>query len=306
MKISIFPKVSTAHPSTKEEKGKQARFVSKPHEAVQVNVGNEEELFDLVTTNAWSPSCFRQYRRLSDFLFADMIALDIDEGLGIDQAVTRLKKANLTALVAPSPSHREDNPRFRIIFPLVSRISDVDVFEATWQKLFEVFPESDAQCKDASRFYFGCKPEVDSCHWIEKELLEPAKVVRKELTRSAQHDRIHKSISTEDMENKDVLSFLYGEVPENISEAVAFFLEKAHTGLEGCWTNSLNAAVFALALKGIDDGKIWQAIEEVAPEALDDKDDYQINKAIRDGKRVNAENADIPENVGRSRRRRRR
>jgi hypothetical protein len=87
-------------------------------------------------------------------------------------------------------------------------------------------------------------------------------------------------------ELSEIVKLLYGKERETISEAVEFFLTNAGTGLSGLWINSLNACVFSLALSGVDDTIIEEVISNVAPNELDKKDIYQINRAIRDGKKA--------------------
>ena len=142
---------------------------------------------------------------------------------------------------------------------------------------------SDPQCKDASRFYFACKPDPDDCVWIERDLLEPVSIKKENTAFEESRSRIGMTRNTDDIENMEVLTFLYGEKPKKVSEAVAYFFENAHSGLPGEWTCSLNAAAFALDLRQTEEDKIWEAIERVAPEPLDDRDEYQVTKAIRDG-----------------------
>lgn len=279
MILTIFPKINK-HP-TPEEKPKLSKFASKPHNGEERHFDNEEQLFDLVTSYGWSPSVFKGYRNNANFSFCDVLALDIDSGMRLQDAELICKNKGLCALISPSPSFTEELHKFRIIFPLVKRITDPEVFSATWKRLGEYFPEIDEQCKDMARFYFPCKPDMDNTVWIDGDFLEPVKPVKKVVDSRVRRE--YNLVTTDGLESKDALTFLYGELPSKVSEAVVHFLENAHTGLEGEWINSLNACCFTLASQGIEHEKIWQAVEEVAPEALDEKDEYQIERALRDG-----------------------
>jgi hypothetical protein len=84
---------------------------------------------------------------------------------------------------------------------------------------------------------------------------------------------------------KEQIKFIYGKERETCSEAVEFFLTNAHTGISGLWISALNSFCFSLALSGVDDTIIWETVEAVAPDSLDKRDEYQIKRAIRDGKR---------------------
>jgi hypothetical protein len=274
MLISIFPKAK-AHPK-KDEKQSESKKCSTPFEPEVREVFTEDDLIEIVTKYAWSPSIFRKLRRMDNFIKADFMALDIDNGLTIDEAEIRVHTNKLTALALPSPSHTPEAHRFRLIFPLAKSIYNKETFDATWEKLSEIFPELDKQCSDCCRFYFGST--MDEGFWFEAEFLEPE-------TPKIAHEHISREvISTEDFDDKDILSFIYGEVPEVIPEAVAFFLANAHTGLEDHgWTMPLNACCFTLALQGIEDGIIYSVIEKVAPDKLDNRDLDTIERAINDG-----------------------
>lgn len=285
MKISVFPKINF-HP-TQEQKPKMAVYSSKPHYPETREFANEEQLFELVTQYGWSPSIFTGYRQNATFSFCDVLALDIDDGMRLQDAERICKDNSLCALISPSPSFTEEHHKFRIIFPLVRSIHSPDQFTATWQKLAALFPQVDEQCKDLARFFFPCKPDPDHSVWIDGELLEPAEVPEKVVDRWGKRE--YNLVDTDGLQSKDALILLFGELPEKVSEAVAHFLENAHTGLSGEWTNSLNACCFALAAKGVDEDKIWEVTQRVAPEPLDDSDEYQIERAIRDGKEAYAD-----------------
>jgi hypothetical protein len=87
---------------------------------------------------------------------------------------------------------------------------------------------------------------------------------------------------TEDIEK--IVEQLYGKKRETISESVSFFLKEAHTGLPGLWISSLNSFAFSLTLSGVDDSVIYDIVEQLAPNELDGKDKYQINRSCRDGR----------------------
>lgn len=279
MKLSIFPKINF-HP-TPEQKPDLSKLSSKPHYPEIREFNSEEELFDLVTNFGWSPSIFSGHRKNANFSFCDVLALDIDNGMRLEEAELICKNNKLSALISPSPSFTPEHHKFRIILPLVRRISTPEEFEATWLKLAEVFPSIDDQCKDMARFFFPCRPDMDNTVWVEGDFLQPVTPQKKSVDKKFRRE--YNLVTTEGLESKDALTFLYGTLPEKVSEAVSHFLENAHTGLEGEWINSLNACVFTLASQGIPHERIWEAIESVAPNSLDSKDTYQIERALRDG-----------------------
>lgn len=302
MQISIFKK-ALAHPKSKEEKATNSRFASSPYKPEIVSFDTETELMDLVTTYAWSPLTFENYRRESDFIKTDIIAFDIDEGMTIDEAEVIVEKLGLAALCLPSTSHTENHHKFRLIFPLSRSIHDKDEYLETYMKLAEYFPV-DPQTKDIARFYFGSTDEDG--FWIAGDLYTPVKPKPK-LSETFDRDRYTDTIEVgEDVE--DVVRALYGEGKEKIAEQIDFFIRNAHTGLPGMWYNSANSFLFTLGLQKVPFEVVAAVFEELAPEPLDDRDEYQLERAYTDGynKSTELEKVDKRENRRQNRRKRRR
>lgn len=298
MKLSIFPKAES-HPRSKKQKMENSKLVSFPNEAVSMSFESEDDLIDIVTKNAWSPFVFEKYRRLADFISTDLIAFDIDEGMTIDEAEKVVEKLKLCALCLPSPSHTEDNHRFRLIFPLSKAIRDIDIFKETYAKLAEHFPV-DPQCKDACRFYFGST--MDDGFWMEGELYQP--IIPKPALNNRTFDiNKYKETALVLEDTKDVVKTLYGEDKEKIPEQIDFFIRNAHTGLSGLWHNSANSFIFTLALQGVDFETVAAVFESLAPEPLDEHDDYLLNVAYKDGAEKRKEEFDKPEKKKKTRRR---
>jgi hypothetical protein len=291
MQISIFPKAK-AHPDKTKiaysyydkkrkcnvdvyEKQAASKIVNNSLPEI-VDINNEDDLIDAVTKYAWSPATFDGEKIMENFIKTDFMVLDIDNGLTIEQAEEIVKENNLSALCLPSPSHTEENHKFRLVFPLSWSIFDKPTFDATWKKLEEIFPDTDPQCKDCSRFYFAST--MTDGFWNEGELFEPEEVIVE-----VQRFTHSNTVPTEKFEDKDVLTYLYGEIPERIPEAISFFLENGHTGLPDGWIMPLNACCFTMALQGIPEEKIYSVIEKIAPEELDSRDIETIERAINDG-----------------------
>lgn len=276
MKISIFPEVNPL-PKSREEKHKESKKAS--HCEVRV-ANNDDQLFSLVTSYAWSPFIFSNNKRLaSNFIETSFLVYDIDEGMSIEKASQIVELNKLCALILPSTSHTPEHHKFRIILPLSQTVSSVSVYEETWMKGSEIFGVVDIQCKDLARFFFSCRD--DDGFWIEGDFFEPVQP-KLELSQNVEYGQTSMINVTEDLDA--VVQQIYGEKRDRIPEAVDFFLKNAHTGLDGKWTNSLNSFVFSLTLSGVDEELVWDICEQVAPSPLDGKDQYQIRRAIRDGK----------------------
>jgi hypothetical protein len=284
MKISIYKEANYV-PTTKEEKRALAFKTSSPNVPTILEVANEEELIAAISSFAWSPSIFSGVRLDENFISTDFMALDIDDGMTISQAENRVQQLGLCALCLPSPSHTEEQNKFRLVFPLAKTIFSHSDYDATWNWLAEKFPELDRQCSDSCRWYAASK--LGDGFWQDGDFLLPQKA--KEEEKELEYSREQNLVAVP--ENlKEQIKLLYGKDRESCPESVEFFLTNAHTGLSGLWVNSLNSCCFSLALSGVSDILIEEMVESVAPEPLTKIDEYQIKRAIRDGKRYRDQN----------------
>lgn len=276
MKLSIFPKINFL-PKNKDEKALQSRLASNPNLPQIKEIATEEDLISAVTSYGWSPSIFSGVRHNDNFVSTDFMSLDVDSGLTISEAELRVQKLGVACLCLPSPSHSPDLHRFRLIFPLAKTILTRDDFDTTWDFLQQQFPETDSQCSDAARWYAPSK--MEDGFWQDGDFLVPKKAAP--IVKSSND---YKETQVEVPDNiKDIVKLLYGKERLAIPEAVEFFLTNAHTGLPGLWINALNSCVFSLALSGVDATIIEEVIQKFAPNELDNKDVYQIRRAIKDG-----------------------
>jgi hypothetical protein len=285
MKFSIFPKAKP-HPQGKDEKRVEAFKVSSPYLPQTVSAKNEEELIGYITNNAWSPFVFSGVRDAVNFVSTDMLVYDIDEGMTIDQLDQIIKDAGLCCLCLPSPSHAPGNERFRVIFPLAFTIRNPLVYSETWDAGNTLLKSVvDPSCKDLARFYFGST--ASDGFWQEGRLFEP--VMPKPTYKLPSFSRGSKKTAPVSSDMDEIVTWLYGEKRSVVPEVVAFFIKEGHTGLSGAWINTLNALCFSLTLSGVEADKIYELVEKIAPEPLDAKDKYQIERSIKDGEKVRKE-----------------
>lgn len=279
MRLSVYPKVNFL-PKNKEDKILQSKLASNPNLPEVIEISTDDDLINAVTSYGWSPSIFSGFRHNDNFVSADFMSLDIDSGLCIEDAESRVQKLGLACLCLPSPSHNSKQHKFRLIFPLAKTILSCEDFDETWSWLQKQFPELDTQCSDYARWYAPSK--IEDGFWQDGEFLVPKKAPQVQ-----QSSLSYKETQVEVPDNiKDIVKLLYGKDRETVPESVSFFLENAHTGLPGLWINALNGCVFSLALSGVDDTIIEEVMEKISPEPLDKKDLYQIKRAISDGKKI--------------------
>lgn len=273
MKISIFPKAK-ALPNGSDEKRKESANCVYP---AVVDIPDVETLIDYIQQYAWSPSVFKGTRCNDNFKSADFMVIDVDNGLTMESAEEICMSKCLDYIIGATTSHTDNAHKFRLIFPLVQTIKTREQFDATWDYLHEIFPQLDIQCSDPARFYFSCKDNGDYC--VDNKMLAPVELKKFEFSQIAKQ----KEVSTEDFKDKELLEVLYNRIPKNIPESIDFFLKMAYSGLEGMWNSSLSACVFTLSLQGIELEKIEYVIDKVAPEPLDSRDLYCINRNYKSG-----------------------
>lgn len=284
MKLSTFP-AANPHPIGPEEKKLVTYQVSRPNLPQTKEFWDDEELIKLVTNYAWSPFIFSAHRLAENFVSCDLLVYDIDDGLTIDEAKSKVEARNLACLCLPTPSHSEELHKFRLIIPLAKTIFSPEIYQATWKSGAEVFGVVDEQCKDLARFYNGST--MNDGFWNEGNLFEPVEPEPVEDFDNRVHgNSVLKPVSGD---LKEMVRNIYGEDRTVVPESVEFFLRNAHSGLPGQWINALNRFCFSLALSGIEDDVILALCEDLAPDELDRKDLYQIQRAIQDGTKARDE-----------------
>lgn len=197
----------------------------------------------------------------------------------IDEAEAIIEDMEVACLCMPSTSHTEEHHRFRLIFPLSRSIRDKDEYKETMMKLGERFPYDSSCLSDTARFYYGSTD--DDGFWIEGDLYTPVKP-KKALSESFDRSRYTDTIEVgEDIE--DVVRALYGGNKDKIPEQVDFFIKEAHTGIKGGWYNAANSFLFTLGLQRIPFEKVAAVFEELAPDPLDSRDEYMLERSYNDG-----------------------
>ncbi len=114
------------------------------------------DLTSLIKRHTWSCGVFKDNHRIAqNFIYADTIALDFDDGLNLEVAQSRIIKYK--HIIATTRSHQHTWHRFRLILFLDGPIVDYKQYQETVKTLFKIFPEADKNCSDASRMWYPCK-----------------------------------------------------------------------------------------------------------------------------------------------------
>jgi hypothetical protein len=93
-------------------------------------------------------------RKSDSFIKSELIAVDIDDGLSIEDAVKHdfIRKSGICLYT--SVNHKDDNPRFRIIFQLDKKINSSEAYRKIVTKFINSI-KSDNSCKDTCRMFYG-------------------------------------------------------------------------------------------------------------------------------------------------------
>lgn len=105
----------------------------------------------------WMPSTLDdgKPRRKQYANYAELLALDIDDGMTIEQAKSNPFFAAHCGLAIESASSSLEQNKFRAVLPLSKPIVGHELIETCLRYMLHLFPEADKSCKDASRYFFG-------------------------------------------------------------------------------------------------------------------------------------------------------
>lgn len=148
----------------------QFSIVTDKVNCLQCEAENLEQLAETIIKNDWSQGLFKDnYRKAENFYHADVIGLDVDDGLSLEDAKKCFREYQ--HIIIPSKSHGLSKngkiaDRFRVVLPLSQTITKKEIYSATWESLFQRFPFIDKAAKDCSRFYYSCPHPIASINLI--------------------------------------------------------------------------------------------------------------------------------------------
>lgn len=108
-------------------------------------------------SKTFAPAVFADGERKNEkWQSQQMFALDIDNGLKIEEALQRCEEYNvMPTFIYTSFSHKPEHHKFRMVFLLNEELTDIRVRNYVQYALMTIFPETDKQTKDPSRMYLG-------------------------------------------------------------------------------------------------------------------------------------------------------
>lgn len=163
--------------------GLNSSFVGKPDKTARINYAegweplevSADELIDHIARGFAFTAHFKNaYRKTSNFVCADFIAADFDGTMRIEDALQSAFIQNFGAFLYTTPSHSEDQHRFRVVFLLEETITASEQW-ADALKGLALRLGSDPSIKDAGRMFFGSR----GCHVMRIGKTLPASEVQK-------------------------------------------------------------------------------------------------------------------------------
>jgi hypothetical protein len=118
-----------------------------------------ESLKGIVTETAWSAGQFKgNHRKKENFIGCDFIAIDIDKGCSLADALN-IHFKDFQHIIYTSKNHLKEKKgvladRFRVLLAIDRPILTNQEYDATWATLLKRWPFIDPQAKDSSRFFF--------------------------------------------------------------------------------------------------------------------------------------------------------
>lgn len=94
------------------------------------------------------------WRKTDNFTVSGILAIDIDDGLSVQDALDDDYVQNYACIIYTTPSHTEEFPRFRIVFELVVPITDALKMRHALTGLINRFG-GDGACTDACHMFYG-------------------------------------------------------------------------------------------------------------------------------------------------------
>lgn len=235
-----------------------------------------ETLKQFILSESWSPSIFtekmadngmlKRHRSNQDFEGAKIFAVDIDEGLSLQEAIVKVKSLGYQAMIGTTRNHgKEKNgkpacDRYRIIFLLDAVIQKENEYRAVFKTLQSIFPMCDKSCKDPARFFYPCKEIV----FYQNGALFPVAETIQNVVEPLKSQNPELNLTTKSKENliKKTLDFISFGAPD------------------GEWHGRMIASLYDLKKNGFTQDEATALLVKASLSAhgkLDEKDYKQIH-----------------------------
>jgi hypothetical protein len=116
-----------------------------------------EEIYELISAggHAIAPALTSDHRTEETFLSHEIALVDIDGGMTLEELQAHPFYRFYGSGYYTTPSHTEEDPRFRIIYRLPCAIPDPEAMRIIYQGLMVIHGSADIACKDSARLFYG-------------------------------------------------------------------------------------------------------------------------------------------------------
>lgn len=102
-----------------------------------------------------------EVRKKVNLNYQEVIALDFDDNTTIEEIENNVFIKDNASFIYTTFSHTEGHHKFRVVFFLENKLTNNEQVLEVYNKLFNMFPTADVNCKDSSRLFFGGKSYIE-------------------------------------------------------------------------------------------------------------------------------------------------
>lgn len=160
-----------------------------------------DDIFELLTVDGYAiaPALKSDNRRDINFQSAQLVLIDIDSGMNISELNENEFYQKYACGFYTTPSHTNENPRFRILHKLETPITDSQSMKYLYKALMSVYGDADPSCKDSTRLFYGspnCKLKQKKEGVIDFELmLDLIQYIKDQDQEQIAYERVFEEIS---------------------------------------------------------------------------------------------------------------
>lgn len=215
---------------------------------------NFEQFSEAVLTRSWSPTVYKNARRVDNFQKANMLALDIDSGISSNEVISILERHNIHAnIVYQTLSSTKEQERFRICVILDTAITNVIEYKRLTRSLNALIGGfGDKKCIEPARFYLKGAEITHKDTTINKlsDVVEVLNCVTIAVDFGKKRQLVTKYASNDVAKNtKKILAFDYQEAVNKIQILNDF--------VSGVWLYHVELFGLATNLVHISGGMSW-------------------------------------------------
>ena len=247
-------------------------FKNKPDDSQQGSISrtfknvdiNQNELADLINDGYSFCSQHKDSRKSTNFIASNVLAVDIDVGLKLEEALGNPFVKNYCSIVYTTVNHSEEFNRFRLVFETVRTIFTTKEMKSALNGLIQKFG-GDPSCQDSCRMFYGSENSsplvlgnVISDDVLEQLILIGEDVSNKANRKDVKGRSISPTISRTSIDEHTVITDKDGVVrtineiplrtsvhcPVHIDNKPSAFIIESKSGVKGVHCSKCNQSYF--------------------------------------------------------------